>query len=537
MKNITQQKGYLLIVATAMIVIISAFVAAIVHMFTGSSDANINDLSSKQAIYLAESGIERAKHLFIVPNLTNRVTCNTVTNNANLTNVAFGRGVFSVTGDATTYVNSPATLTATISSTATTLPVNTATGYAPFGRILIDKEAIDYSGTSTSSCNGAPACFVGVVRGANHSLASTHVIGAKIAQYQCQITSTGGVSNLTNPLGKYSVTAANIYLQEAWAVGEKSVNNMTFIRWGYPTANQWNNDALDVGSAKANLNDISLLNYAEGWVVGDERNNNFTIRRWDSVSDSWVVSPGIPSNGSRDLYGVSAVSTNEVWAVGKKSGDDDDSSTNYTIVHWNGSTWCVLSPGGNSCSTMSIPSGNARDLSDVSVVDSTGNSVGNIGFAVGNNGHILKYNGSNWSLDTSPTNTHLTGVSVISPNEAWAVGNNGTLLRWNGSSWSTQTSPTSAHLNGIYMLDINGDNLADSGLAVGDSGSTIYYNGSTWTSYNAGGNNLHDVTLFSSDDAWAVGDGGRTTHWDGSAWTDFSSSTSQSLYGISKVGP
>ena len=128
---------------------------------------------------------------------------------------------------------------------------------------------------------------------------------------------------------------------------------MTFTRWGYPIANQWNDDSFNVGSAKADLNDIALVNYTEGWAVGDKRSGNFTIRAWDPVSDSWIVSSGIPSSGEQDLYGVSAVASNEAWAAGKKTGDDDDDDgTNYTVLHWDGSAWCVLSVGGNGCSSI-----------------------------------------------------------------------------------------------------------------------------------------------------------------------------------------
>jgi photosystem II stability/assembly factor-like uncharacterized protein len=62
----------------------------------------------------------------------------------------------------------------------------------------------------------------------------------------------------------------------------------------------------------------------------------------------------------------------------------------------------------------------------------------NFGFGVGDNGYITQWNGNVWTQQTSPTNTWLNDVSVLTDNSkdntsdytvyAWAVGQNGMLI-------------------------------------------------------------------------------------------------------------
>ena len=40
-------------------------------------------------------------------------------------------------------------------------------------------------------------------------------------------------------------------------------------------------------------------------------------------------------------------------------------------------------------------------------------------------------------------------------NNTWAVGDNGTILKWNGSSWSSQSSGTTQDLYGVWGSDAN----------------------------------------------------------------------------------
>ncbi len=58
----------------------------------------------------------------------------------------------------------------------------------------------------------------------------------------------------------------------------------------------------------------------------------------------------------------------------------------------------------------------------------------NDGWAVGFGGRIMRWNGINWTIVESPTNTPLESVDAISADDAWAVGSNrkhSGIFHWN----------------------------------------------------------------------------------------------------------
>jgi hypothetical protein len=59
------------------------------------------------------------------------------------------------------------------------------------------------------------------------------------------------------------------------------------------------------------------------------------IEHWNSTTQRWTVipSPNPPSGYLNDLWSVSSVSRNDIWAAGTT----DYAST--LIAHWNGTSW------------------------------------------------------------------------------------------------------------------------------------------------------------------------------------------------------
>ena len=91
------------------------------------------------------------------------------------------------------------------------------------------------------------------------------------------------------------------------------------------------------------------------------------------------------------------------------------------------------------------PSPVTTDLNSVDMV-----SISN-GWAVGENGHVLHYNGSAWTVTSAPINSETTGLTSISMSSAingWAVGAErigpygNVLMRWNGTQWIATDLPT-----------------------------------------------------------------------------------------------
>src|SRR6266446_385538 len=78
--------------------------------------------------------------------------------------------------------------TAALTAASTTVPVTSTAGYAPYGRLLIDSELINY--TSTTGTN-----FNGLTRGVGGTTAAAHAAGVTVSQNLCIVSSTGTAGN------------------------------------------------------------------------------------------------------------------------------------------------------------------------------------------------------------------------------------------------------------------------------------------------------------------------------------------------------
>src|SRR5215472_4866394 len=161
------------------------------------------------------------------------------------------------------------------------------------------------------------------------------------------------------------------------------------------------------------------------------------------------------------LFGVSAVSKTDAWAVGeylKAAGLQLP-----FILHWNGTAWKTVPSPTPSGATFTF-------LTAVTAVSATD------AWAAGyyqNNGAppvplILHWNGTAWKKVPSPNpsgadGTQLTAVTAASPTDAWAAGyySNGPsgppaplILHWNGTAWKQVTSPTPSGANGTQLTAV-----------------------------------------------------------------------------------
>lgn len=521
-----KQRGYFLILAVIFIFVIGMMGALLSYIFANRARISAAVYNGMGTFYIAESGLEAATRYITRPSLDVaplRVSCGSVTGTVQLTAATMASGQFTAT--ATAPVVRASTLSSVITSSASSIAVASAASFAAQGRIVIDRESIDYAAISGNT-------FVGLTRGADGTIASSHASGAAVGQYQCSLDVTAATPTIASSSYQRELQWG-VQLQDGWAVGNRNVSNYTFYRWNGGTELSWtDNSFASCGTTcRANLNAVSMLSYADGWAVGDRTSGGFyTLLRWDG--SSWTPNLTVTACSGQHLMGVSMVSSQEGWAVGiRDTATCSGSNYRYTVLRWNGSTWSALS----NATSPSIPADNSanQNLNAVHVIDTNGDGAGNIGFAVGNNGAILKYNGSNWVADASPVSTNLFGVAVVSASEAWAVGASGDILKWNGSSWSLFDTTVSQQLNAVSMLDTNGDGLADFGVAVGNNGRIMTYNGSSWSATTSSSNNLFAVGVIDANDAWAAGAAGRLTHWDGSVWT--TSSVAEVVNGLSFV--
>jgi len=575
------QSGFSIVATVMIMMILALFAAVAVSLVTTGAGIGLQEEQGDAAFYIAEGGLEKASY-YIINQKDSACTadetcaCDGLTG-ADFTNVSLGAGTFTVTSpDSDQKYITTATLNTGIDAIQTTIPVSSDPQgvYATSGRIMIDREVIEYTFLTATT-------FEGCKRGVAGTTAASHASGTRVGQKQCVITSTGAIS--TNPLvssiqRKVSTVAE---LQEGWAVGGVALptdnlrsvhctdanncwavgDNGTIARWN---GTVWNDVTASLSPTTENLNSVYCVSGTDCWAVGDPggvaAQRPLTLR-WNGAS--WTAQDNSALNERQRLRSVYCTATDNCWAVG-----DPDNAANERplILFWDGTSWArrnsilninetlnsvfmvstdngwavgntgtIIRWDGTSWSLWQQANATALRWNSASWSDRSGllpiginelNSVSMLsyadGWAVGRringNSTVVRWNGTNWSsVQPSPAvNRNLNSVFAISANDGWAVGGAGTIIRWNGISWSTVASPTGNVLNSIFMLDTDNNSIADDGWAVGQSGTIIRWNGASWNNVaSPTGQNLNSVFMVSANDGWAVGrrTGGTTNGW------------------------
>jgi hypothetical protein len=250
-------------------------------------------------------------------------------------------------------------------------------------------------------------------------------------------------------------------------------------------------------------------------------------------------------SGSNLLYGTTALSNNDAWAVGLNIG----ATASPITQHWDGNTWTAVTPA-------SVPadagfrsvSANATD--DIWAVGFD-NYVGDVQLTLAQH-----WNGSSWSTVTTPNGDNnagniLAGVVAVSIINVWTVGNYNTTVNrsinytlvehWGGTAWSQVASPSVNPGTSFNTLNAVAAVSATDIWAVGDYANSIYtdaphpliehWDGTSWSIPsnlpNPGLDSvLYGVAAFSANDVWAVGainpygtPRPLIVHWDGTSWS------------------
>lgn len=300
------------------------------------------------------------------------------------------------------------------------------------------------------------------------------------------------------------------------------------------------------GTSTNELYGVTALSANNVWAGGDYQGSpaGTLVEFWNGTS--WVAIPSPNSaNGDGTLRRVKAISTDDIWAVG------DYANQRTLTEHWDGTSWSLV--------TSIDPTSYMNALYGVEALAT--NDAWAVGYylpPVGGGPYTLieHWNGATWSKISSPnvnSNGTLYAVSGVASDDVWAVGRYSLLPRdfplfehWDGTSWSVVPGPdpggTSAWLVSVKAISANDV------WAVGhkDShGLIMHWNGSQWSvvpspSDEPVSSGLNDVAAVSGSDVWAVGwNKSLVEHWDGASWSlvpgPNPGQVTNTLYGVAAV--
>ncbi len=242
---------------------------------------------------------------------------------------------------------------------------------------------------------------------------------------------------------------------DVWAVG--NVDNAPV---GHALIEHWNGSRWSVTPNPINggvLQGVAAVSSTDAWAVGSAVSGGGTlIEHWNGKQWSLIPNPFTP------LYinfrGITALSANDVWAVGSVITDTHVYDTTHTVIaHWNGQRWSIVpspNPGKVRNELWGVTALSANDVwavGEFSYTIQRKTAVQTV-VQIVDESLTMHWNGSRWSVVTSPSpdnfSNDLFSVTALSVNDVWAVGdtsNNNLIEHWDGSRWSVvRTSNHSA---------------------------------------------------------------------------------------------
>jgi hypothetical protein len=143
---------------------------------------------------------------------------------------------------------------------------------------------------------------------------------------------------------------------------------------------------------------------------------------------------------------------------------------------------------------------------------------------VGPNGVVRHFDGVTWTTSPTGTTNYLRSL-WIGERIGWAVGDAGTIVRWDGSVWAPVASPVDATISAIWAA---GPDDAWALCNEGKEGLILRWDGQSWTIAERGLGRLHAIDGLDAQHVW-IGGEMSLRRWDGVAWKDVPGRTPTSV--------
>ncbi len=234
------------------------------------------------------------------------------------------------------------------------------------------------------------------------------------------------------------------------------------------------------------VRDIAPTGNGQAWAVG----GGGTILFYDGAGWGRVASP---TNAA--LHAVAFTSADAGWAIGDAG----------TILRYDGDHW----------RRSNTPTTEADALFDIALTDAGGWAVGQRFNSVSQTfeGLILHLQDGTWSEIPVHDIDPLNAVTLASPDDGWAVGDAGTILRYDGAEWTVQDTRTNVDL---YDVAFAGDEV----WAVSAMGIMLHWSDDNFeikqVTYNL---TLNAIQFAAPDAGWSVGQDGTILRYEGGRWS------------------
>ncbi|MGA2735850.1 MAG: hypothetical protein ABSG65_00185 [Bryobacteraceae bacterium] len=286
--------------------------------------------------------------------------------------------------------------------------------------------------------------------------------------------------------------------RDIWAVGS-SIIHFDGAKWtAFPVAGNTNETCVSgvCTTTSSVLSGVADISPTDAWAIGTQTTLTVTenplsfnsstqpvIDRWDGSQWSIFPGPSFASGDTPSLTAMTAVSANDIWAVGSLL-TDGGNLLNFLFEHWDGTSWAATSILTDDAFLLAVSADSANDVWAVGFQGPENDTSQTL---------VMHFDGTKWNKVASPSvgmgASQLNAVLALAPNDVWAVGFStpvappkeaATLTlteHWDGTSWTVVKSPNVGP-NSVFQSNVLYGMTAASPTDIWAFGSSFLANGS-----------------------------------------------------------